>query len=195
MEEDKKTKKVKVTRRVYEHNKLASIAINQLKQAKLEQDGYKFRWLIPSMAFSVFRIEALCNIYGRNLFPHWDHFESTSFIGKISMISDFLKLKIDFSEEPWQTLNKMKSFRNALAHAKPQTLSEIHEVPEDLPEGFLPLPKQKKTILSYSSIENAERFDEVADELELLWMNNAGALGYEVDTSGRPEYKIVSSAK
>lgn len=195
MEEGKKTKKVKVTRTVYEHGRLASIAMNQLNQAKLEQDGHKFRWLIPSMAFSVFRIEALCNIYGRRLFPHWDHFESTSFIGKISMISEFVKLEVDFSREPWQTLNKMKSFRNALAHAKPYTSSEEHEVAEDFPERLLPFPKPKKTILSYSSIENAERFDEVADELEALWMNNAKVLGYVVDTSGRPEYRIDRKVK
>lgn len=144
------------------------------------------------MAFSVFRVEALCNIYGSHLFPHWDHFESTSFIGKIAMISDFLKVKVDFSIEPWQTLNKMKIFRNTLAHAKPQKATATHEVPEDYPEIFLPFPDEKRTIRSYSSIENAERFDEVADELEIIWMNNSRVLGFAVDTSGRPEYEIVT---
>lgn len=188
----KETKKVKVTRNVYEHGYLASIAINQLNNAKKEQDGHKFRWIIPSMAFSVFRVEALCNIYGSHLFPHWDHFESTSFIGKIAMISEFLKVKVDFSIEPWQTLNKMKSFRNTLAHAKPQKATATHEVPEDYPERLLPFPEEKKTILSYSSIKNSERFDEVADELEMIWMNNSRVLGFSVDTSGRPEYEVVA---
>ncbi|MBS0423214.1 MAG: hypothetical protein JSR71_02015 [Proteobacteria bacterium] len=195
MEEDNKTKKVKVTRSIFEHGRLASIAINQLEQARIEQTGHKFRWLIPSMAFSVFRVEALCNVYGNKLFPHWDHFESTSFIGKIAMISEFLKIKVDFSAEPWQTLNRMKSFRNALVHAKPQTATEVYEVAEDFPERLLPSPKSKKTISSYSSIENAERFDEVADDLEMLWMHNARVLGIEVDTSGRPEYLSENKGK
>ena len=188
MMENKRTKNVKITRTIFEHGYLASIAMNQLRQARIEDDGHKFRWIIPSMAFSVFRIEALCNIYGRKLFPHWDHFESTSFIGKIAMISDFVKLKVDFSREPWQTLNTMKTFRNALAHAKPQIASVVHEVPEDYPERTLPFPDSNKTIISYSSIENAERFDKVAGELEILWLNNASVLGYNVETSGIPEY-------
>lgn len=195
MTENKKTKQVKVTRVIFEHGYLASIAMNQLTQAKSEEDGHRFRWIIPSMAFSVFRIEALCNIYGRKLFPHWDHFESTSFIGKITMISDFLKLKVDFSREPWQTLNTMKTFRNTLAHAKPQSASEVHNVPEDYPEKLLPFPKSNRTIMSYSSIKNAERFDQVADELESLWMHNSRVLGYEIDTSGRREFTTRKNVK
>jgi len=58
------------------------------------------------MAFSAFRMEAICNLYGNHLFPHWEHFESTSFIGKIVMISEFLKINIDFSKDPWQTIKK-----------------------------------------------------------------------------------------
>ncbi|HEE9765069.1 MULTISPECIES: hypothetical protein [Pseudomonas] len=191
MEQEKSTKKIKVTREIFEHNYLGSIALNQLAQARNEQDGHRFRWILPSMAFSVFRVEAICNVYGRKLFSHWDHFESTSFIGKITMISEFLKIEVKFSEEPWQTLNLMKSFRNALAHAKPQKAFEIHEVAKDFPHKLLPYPKSKKTILSYSSIENAERFDEVATRLEVMWMHNARVLNFLVDTSGRPEFTEV----
>lgn len=191
---DKKTKKIEVERNIYEHGYLTSIAINQLDQAKSEEDGYRFRWIIPSMAFSVFRVEALCNIYGSQLFPHWSHYDSTSFIGKIAMISEFLKIKVDFSVEPWQTLNKMKSFRNTLAHAKPQKVIEVHEIPEDYPERLVPFPKDKKTILSYSSIENAERFQEVATELEMMWLHGAGVSGHEVDTVGAPSYKRIDKS-
>lgn len=192
MEKEKpKTKKVKVTRVVYEHHYLASIAINQLDQAKKELDGHRFRWIVPSMAFSVFRVEALCNIYGSHIFPHWEHFESSSFIGKIAMISEFLKLKVDFSAEPWQTINRMKNFRNALAHEKPQKVSATHEVPEDFREELLPFPEEKRTILSYSTIENAESFKAVVTELEMLWMQNSRVLGITIDTSGRREFERV----
>ncbi|GAA5014048.1 hypothetical protein GCM10025794_02510 [Massilia kyonggiensis] len=190
-EQVKPKKKIKVSRNVFEHGHLNSIALNQLKQAKAEEDGHRFRWIIPSMAFSCFRVEALCNIYGSQLFPHWDHFESTSFIGKIVLISEFLKIKVNFSAEPWQTINKMKNFRNTLAHAKPQIAFDVHEVPNSFPEQFLPFPKEKKSILWYSSIENAEHFNDVADELEMLWMNNVRVLGFLVDTSGRRVFEKV----
>lgn len=191
MTDKSKTKKVKVERNIYEHGYLGSIALNQLKQAKAEEDGHRFRWIIPSMAFSVFRVEALCNIYGGQLFPHWTHFESTSFIGKIAMISEFLNIEVDFSAEPWQTLNNMKRFRNALAHAKPQKVSEVHEVPESCPERLVPFPQDKKTIMSYSSIENAERFEEVATELEMMWMHGAKVSEHLVDTVGSPTYETI----
>ena len=187
----KKTKKVKVTRMIYEHGYLGSIAMNQLAKGKEEEDGYRFRWLIPSMVFSVFRIEALCNLYGSQLFPHWSHFESTSFLGKVTLISEFLKIKVDFSAEPWQTLNKMKQFRNALAHAKPQKATEVTELPEAAPDRMAFYPKSNKTITSYSSVEAAEQFDKVADDLEMMWLHNASTLGYKVDTAGIPEYQVI----
>lgn len=191
-EQAKPKKKIKVSRNIFEHGYLNSIALNQLQQAKDEEDGHRFRWIIPSMAFSCFRIEALCNIYGSQLFPHWEHFESTSFIGKIVLISEFLKVKVDFSAEPWQTINRMKNFRNTLAHAKPQIASEVHEVPDSFSEHLLPFPKGKKTILWYSSIENAERFSDVVDEMEMLWMNNARVLGASVDTSGSRTFETLT---
>jgi hypothetical protein len=192
---EKKTKRVKVTRMIYEHGYLGSIAMNQLDKAREEGGGHRFRWLIPSMVFSVFRIEALCNLYGSQLFPHWGHFESTSFLGKVTMISEFLKIKVDFSAEPWQTLNRMKHFRNALAHAKPQKASRVTEIPENAPDQMAFYPKSNKTITSYSSIEAAEQFDRVADEIEGLWLYHSDQLGYQVDTAGRPEYQVIEDVE
>ncbi len=76
------------------------VSTHSFGQVKKEEDGHRSRWIVPSMAFSAFRVEALCNIYGSQLFPHWDHFESTSFIGKIARISEFLKIEVDFSRQP-----------------------------------------------------------------------------------------------
>lgn len=108
------------------------------------------------------------------------------------MISEFLKIEVDFSRQPWQDLNRMKSFRNTLAHAKPQSVSEIHEIPESAPERLAPFPKDKKTILSYSSIKNAERFKAVATELELMWIHATTKLGIEIDTIGAPKYEVIN---
>ncbi|SDS98712.1 hypothetical protein SAMN05216271_3281 [Halopseudomonas sabulinigri] len=187
---EKKTKKVKVTRMVSEHGFLGSIAINQLNKGKEEEDGFRFRWLIPSMVFSAFRIEALCNLYGSQLFTHWDHFESMSFIGKVTLISEFLKMDVDYSSEPWQTLKKIGQFRNALAHAKPLKASETTELPEDAPNHLAFYPTSNKTITSYSSVEAAEKFQEVATNLEMMWLHQSNLQGYDIDTAGRPEYEI-----
>lgn len=176
-------KKIKVTRELNENTYLHAIAINQIEQAKKEQDGQRFRWIVPAMAFSVFRVEAICNVFGSQLFSHWSHFESTSFVGKVAMISESLGLTVDFSVEPWQTINKMKDFRNTLAHAKPQKVTKIYEVTENHPEHLL-IPDGKKTILSFSNIETASRFEQVATDLEMIWLNNARAMNKVVEVHG-----------
>jgi len=186
---ERKTKKIKVTINVSDQRCLSAIVINQCERAKVEQDVYKFKAILPSMAFSVFSVEALCNLYGSQLFPPWDHFESTSFIGKIVMISDFLGVQVDFSKEPWQIINQMKNFRNSLVHAKPHRVPENHEIDECVPNKLLPYPRSKKSILSYSSIENAERFERAARELEMTWMHRALMSGYKVETVNFPEYE------
>lgn len=190
---EKKTKTVKVTRMISEHHFLGSIAINQLMKAKEEEDGFRFRWLLPSMVFSAFRVEALCNLYGSQLFPHWTHFESMSFIGKVTLISEFMKMNVNYSAEPWQTIKRIGQFRNALAHAKPLTVSEITELPENVPNHFAFYPKSNKTIISYSSIETAEKFDNAADTLESMWLHKLQVEGLEIDIIGRPEYEITKN--
>jgi hypothetical protein len=52
------------------------------------------------------------------------------------------------------------------------------------------IPEEPKTITYSLSIENAERFNEVAYELESLWMDHAYRLGFEVNMSGRPKYEL-----
>lgn len=189
---ENKTKKVKVTKANFEHINLQSIAFKQLSDAKEAEAGYQFKSIIPAMAFSVFSIESLSNIYGSQLFPHWDHFESSSFIGKVVMISEFLKVNVDFSKEPWQTINQMKNFRNTLVHAKPNKFSVTHEIPERLPERLAPFPETKKTIMDFSSIETAESFQEAARQIGMIWLNNSSVLGLEVDLIGRPTYETLA---
>ena len=188
MSNENKTKKVKVTNTNLEQYWLSSISIKQLNDAKNAEEGYKFKNIIPAMAFSVFTVESLANIYGSQLFPHWEHYESTSFIGKIVMISEFFGIKVDFSRDPWQTINTMKVFRNTLVHAKPKTFSEIQEIPSHWPDQAAPLPKTKKTIMDYSSIKMAESFEKAAKELELLWISFATEHG--VDLIGKPTYDV-----
>jgi hypothetical protein len=89
----------------------------------------------------------------------------------------------------------MKSFRNILAHAKPQQVSEIHEIPENVTERLVPFPGGKKTIMSYSSVENAERFMGTAQELELMWIHAITNLKIEVDKVGAPVYEVIDAGE
>lgn len=156
---------------------LKSIASNQLKFAKMQSEGHQFRGILPSMVFSVFSVEAICNLYGGQLFNHWDHFETSSFIGKIILISDFLDIDVDFSKEPWQTIELMKKFRNTIAHSKIHDIEKLKKSRETFPYTDY-IPKQSSQ--QYSTISNAEKFINVSDELDGMFMWSSKNKGYEI---------------
>lgn len=188
---EEKTKKIKVTRVENDIFFLSSIASNQLTKGKEEEDGFRFRWIIPSMAFSTFRIEALCNVFGSQLFPNWELLESASFLGKVTLISKILKLDVDFSKEPWQTLNNMKDFRNTLVHAKPQISRITVDIPESFPDKAAGIPSSKKTVMAKYSLGTAEKFNEIADDIYGMWLHQSTLLGHNVDVVGVVKYEII----
>jgi hypothetical protein len=188
-----RTKKVKVTIEYPEIIPLQSIASNQLRMAEEEQPGHKFRWIIPSMIFSVFSVEALANVYGSQIFTNqWKNFESTSIIGKIILVSKELGVDADFSAQPWQTIQEMITFRNWLAHAKPHKTSATHEVPHDTPNEQLPRLFPDMKIYNYSDLESANNYANAVRELELRWMHGASVKNIEIDLIGMPKYTNVS---
>ncbi|MDO7206627.1 hypothetical protein Q5M48_00280 [Acinetobacter nosocomialis] len=171
--------KVKIEMFETHHNYLSAIMLNQAEQAKKEEVGHKFRWIIPAMSFAVFNVESVCNLYGSQLIKNWQLLESASFLGKVSLVSEHLGLEVDWSKEPWQTINKMKNFRNALVHLKPKKtapeytyvkktvdIKRIHRYAL-LINGY---PKTKNNIMSYSNLETMEKFITAASDLEGMWM-------------------------
>ncbi|ALS33120.1 hypothetical protein PTRA_a1986 [Pseudoalteromonas translucida KMM 520] len=188
-----RTKKVKITVECPEIIPLQSIASNQFNMAEKEEPGHKFRWIIPSMIFSVFSVEATANVYGSQLFKsQWKNFESTSIIGKIILVSKELGVDADFSAQPWQTIQEMIKFRNWLAHAKPHKTTATHEVPHDTPNDKLPRLFPDMKIAAYSDIDSAARYKEAARQLELIWTNGAMLKDIDIDLIGRPQYTNVS---
>ena len=188
-----RTKKVKVTVECPEIIPLQSIAANQLRMAEEEQAGHKFRWIIPSMIFSVFSVEAMANVYGSQLFKNqWKNFESTSIIGKIILVSNELGIDADFSAQPWQTIQEMIKFRNWLAHAKPHKTTATHEVPYDTPNEQLPRLFPDMKITTYSDFESANRYADAVRQLELRWTHGAMTKNIDIDLVGMPQYTNVS---
>lgn len=171
---------------------LKSIASNQLMKAEEEVPGHKFRWIIPSMIFSVFSVEALANVYGSQILKNqWKNFESTSIIGKIILVSKELGIDADFSSQPWQTIQDMIKFRNWLAHAKPHKTTAVHDVDFDTSNEDLPRLFPELKISSYSDIDTAKRYSETVTELELMWLQGARAKNIEIDLVGRPKFTEI----
>jgi len=78
---------------------------------------------MASSVFSAFALEAYLNWLGGRLFPHWAYLERLKPTEKLALISDQLKLDIDSSRRPWQTVWRLFRFRNQMAHGKPEQLT------------------------------------------------------------------------
>jgi hypothetical protein len=193
--------KVKIEMFETHHNYLGSIMLNQAGKAKEEEDGHKFRWIIPAMSFAVFNVESVCNLYGSQLIKNWDLLESASFLGKVSLVSEHLGLEVDWSREPWQTINKMKNFRNALVHLKPKKTTPEYTYVEKtidikrihryalLLNGY---PKTKNNLMSYSNLENMEKFIKAASDLEMMWMWKCKQNGLDIHHYTTPITEIMN---
>ncbi|WP_269043022.1 hypothetical protein [Vibrio diabolicus] len=55
---------------------LESIAITLYNEAKTEQDGYRFKKLIPAMLFYCFAMESKLNTFGKEVFTKKSEFKS-----------------------------------------------------------------------------------------------------------------------
>lgn len=194
---DKADIKVRVTHRHSDIYMLGAIAHHQLEQAKREEDGHRFRWIIPCMAISVFRLEALSNQYGSQLFSQWESLtqgrRAISFKDRIAKISRELGLQPDDSQEPWSTIKLMIDFRNRLAHSKEaenaveRTVASFGELVGLRGEAFA----VDKAIRSDSTLENADRFHFLVDELEVMWLDQAQIHQQQLDTAGGTLYEMV----
>jgi hypothetical protein len=190
-------KKVRVTIIQNEVITLHSISLNLLDAGKNEEIGRKFRWLIPCMAFSAFRIEALCNLFGTQLpLPQKRNFKSMTYIDKVKHISTFLGMKFDINIEPWKTIEEMKDFRNLLVHAKPEEIFFDAEIPTEM-ENKMALyfgnrPKVDNSVSSKYSEETAERFIKQIDFISGNWSFLCRKHNHNVDEIGSPKYEIIT---
>ncbi|WP_296117751.1 hypothetical protein [uncultured Neisseria sp.] len=160
----------------HDYNMFSAISIHQIEQAKKEENGHKFRWIIPAMVFSAFKLEAMCNSFGSALFPQWEEYEQLKLKGKVLLISNAYELEVDFGVEPWQTINEVIRFRNDLVHSKPRTIKETQTLVKmdngNLLGALYPNTKaRKKAATQNYSIEKAEQFADAVEQVHYMWMH------------------------
>ena len=189
-------KKITVTHRYLRH--LTSLSSSLLDIARQTHPAEQFKFVMGSMTFSAFALEALVNISGEQLIPNWKYFESAQPIAKIILISTTLGQDVDFSREPFQTISEIFKFRNTIVHSKQSHKSKnLTEKENNLYEDFY---EQFKFEISPSiltnvpnefeeklEIENAERFLECVIFFEKSWV----ILGQERD----PKFSIHDTSK
>jgi hypothetical protein len=107
------------------HHMLIGAARMSLEDAKSRKPGWFYAEL-AALTMSGLAIEAICNAVGDRVFTDWKDFESATPIAKLRLICDKLGMVFNANREPWSTALWLVKFRNEIAHAKPESVTESH---------------------------------------------------------------------
>jgi len=130
-----------------------------------ELERASFHQFMASLVFTAFTLEAYLNWLGSKLFPHWRYLERLKPKEKIALISGELKVSVDDSQRPWQTVTPLFGFRNDIAHGKPEAVKTkaVEPIDERLDEKLGQIPRTEWE--KFCTCENAERAREDIEQI------------------------------
>ncbi len=116
---------VSAERSIYTHAYLYSAAEWALEQGEGTEEGRLYNCM-SSIILSAFCIEAYLNHIGNELIPYWDNEikKGLSIQNKLKIIIYHVNLAPDFSRRPFQSFSQIVKFRNLMAHAETEKISE-----------------------------------------------------------------------
>jgi len=112
---------LKAHRHIYIHNDIGNAAFyfkNRVDEriAKDDREGVGLE-IIAGLTLLAFEVEARFNFLGFRLIEDWDEWQSAK--TKVEAVCDRLGVAPDFTARPYLSIEKLRSFRNTLAHGKP----------------------------------------------------------------------------
>ncbi|HYU69509.1 MAG TPA: hypothetical protein VEL09_09295 [Burkholderiales bacterium] len=173
-------------RYVYIHNDLASAAFHfkSVIESRLEKDdrkGITFDCM-ACLVMSAFSFEAYINFLGSKLIEKWN--ERQRFDTKVEQVLDRLKVKPDWDKRPYSTIDRLKKFRDLVAHGKPdeEEYDKIVEIAADGSDSRPDLRGKWEAICATDSVF------EIYEDTDLIWKDLLGKSGLSVyDTLTRGE--------
>jgi len=150
-------KKVRVQRErsFCPHHILLDVAYTALKHAESKPHGW-FHYEIMAIIFSALALEAMANAFGEKLISRWEDIERASPIRKLRVVCTNLKIEAQFDQEPWFTARWLVSFRNEVAHARPEPVKEEKMVTDEQYEQMR-LERPASKIEAQVTLANAKR--------------------------------------
>lgn len=134
---------------------LVEVADRAVQRAEKKPPGALYDEL-TAILFSALAIEALSNAIGDRVVADWSDYESARPLAKLRILTSSLSVPFDRTKEPWVTARWLFRFRNAMAHAKPEFVTEETVLTAEEADQRLfdrPLAKMEKEI----SLANAKR--------------------------------------
>ena len=126
----------------------------------MNEKGSSWQFL-SSIVLTAFVFEAYLNHVGAGLLTCWESVESLSPLNKLELICEILKVEFPAGtgKRPLQTIAKLQSFRNTMAHGKTEivrprsTLCDVHHADARL--GQKPLAEWEQLIKTKDFAERA----------------------------------------
>ena len=175
------------TRSVYTFKDLSNACFFSLQKARETEEG-RFYNLMFSMISAAFSVEAYLNHLGRAKFgeAEWESRErGMSVKCKLRTLSSLINYNADFGRRPCQTFTDMFRYRNAIAHARTETLTFEEEQIYDSLEG----PTEPETKWErVTTLRSAKRFYKDARELVRQLHEAAGLPEHQLWSSGTSEW-------
>jgi len=175
--------KVEKNKRIYIHNDLMNAA-HHLKKNVLRVDAAKepgiTLHIMGALAMLAFAFEAQINFIGFKCVSNWK--ERDAFQKKSNKIFSALKMKPDFKTRPYSSINKLKEFRDFVAHGKPIELTECYEEIVDQDEEEFEL----RTPIGHEGFCTLSNLIEVTEDLQIVWkelLSNADIIHYDSITT------------
>ena len=96
-----------------------------LEQAEKNEEGRVYNCMSANLRLA-FCIEAYLNHVGERLLPFWDEEikKDLRTENKLRIIASYLKVGLDYSRRPYQSLKDIWRFRNLVVHAKTEKIRE-----------------------------------------------------------------------
>lgn len=171
---------------IYIHNDLSNAAFHfkksvdsRLKEENREGIAFEVMACLSMLAFS---FEARVNFLGSKLFQEeWK--ERQAFHNKLGQVLNELKLDLSEDKRPYTSIEKLKTFRDSIAHGKPSLIEvdEVVEVGEDELEDVVDLSAGWEDFCSEAVMY--EIYDDVKEIWQLM-LSKSGLELFETITHG-----------
>jgi len=165
-------------RYIYIHNDLANAAFHfkSVIEARLEKDdrnGITFDCM-ACLVMCAFSFEAYINFLGSKLIAEWN--ERQSFDMKVGQVLDRLQIKPDWDKRPYSAINRVKEFRDFVAHGKPdeEEYDKIVEIAGDGSDARPDLRGKWEAICATDSVF------EIYEDIDVIWKELIGKSGLSV---------------
>jgi hypothetical protein len=171
---------------IYIHNDLSNAAFHfkksvhsRVKEGNREGIAFEVMACLSMLAFS---FEARINFLGSKLFQEkWK--ERQAFNNKVGQVINKVKLGLPEQERPFISIEKLKIFRDSIAHGKPCTI-EVDEVVE---VGYDDLDRVVDLSAGWEDFCSESVMVEIYEDIEEIWqllLSKSGLELFETITHG-----------